>query len=196
MAVQFPQRDIKEQRRVYQLFAESTMYPYSFNFNAGYVAANYPSISPSNAALIYFTMGFKADNNLAISGVDVAGFVAPPVGALGNVAWSIIEISYSPVFDSARLNVDAGVPAVPTTPTDTGNIIFRSLVTAPYAQAGALLSPYNFNFSRFYRPYNYLLKYNQILYMHIAVDAASAAVGNGQTVASIIFHALPTGLKI
>lgn len=200
MAVQFPQRDIAAQTAAYQDYAANTLYPYSYPFRLLASGATpgtaYPNTSPTGGWK-YNTIAFQADNNMAISNVEIS-----VTSYLLTVGVSIpdqftICLSYSPVFNATPLVITSGAPTVsiPTIPGDNGNEIIRytwSQVTDVVTNGTAVFT--GTLYERF-EPYNYLLKYNQYLYIHIAASSGSlTAVVD--IVGDVILHTLPTGLKI
>jgi hypothetical protein len=192
MAVQFPQRTIQEQTAAYQAYAANTMFPYSFSFNALINGGHFPK---SGGGFSYFTLGFQADNNLAISVLEFVADMNVVITGAGITAGFLFEVSYSPIAETTVIDNIAAAPAVPTTPSDTGNIIYRSIFTFVNTTATTAFVNRVDDYRR-YEPYNYLLKYNQVIYMHIGINAATVAAGAGNINGIFIFHTLPTGLKI
>lgn len=191
MPVQFPTFSTQEQTDRSTNYAKNTLFPYTFAYRA--VVSSTFTRSALGGAWSYFTLGFKADNNLAVSNLEVGFSLALLPGLVDINTLILVEVSYAPVLDEGLLNLN-GVPALPTSPSDTGNIIFRRMEEGYLlhtATSTQFLSGYNFNRLE---PYNYLLKFNQILYMHVAVNVevvATNSVANGV----FIFHTLPTGAK-
>ena len=194
MAVQFPQRTIEEQTAAYQSYAANTLFPYSYPFvitpSAGAFSKSYTPISGN-----YMTVGFQADNNLAISAMDVQYSFQLFKNVTNYTANLIIEVSYSPQPNMSLLTVTATPPAIPTPVVDFGNIIYRNNQQI-FVTSATIATYLTLDDFRRYEPYNYLLKYNQILYIHFIVDATTAGLNVSTLYGSIIFHTLPTGLKI
>jgi hypothetical protein len=194
MPVQFPSLSGDTQTKRYQKLAEETLFPYSYEFNVGYGAGLYTKAQAALSAH-YFSFGFLADNNLAIAILEaqITGSIAGGMAAIN--AGVTIEVSYSSVM-SATIFAGTTPPAIPFTPTDLGNIIYRNQVSVnvlPSATQAATI--FYLNDFRRYEPNNYLLKFNQILYIHLAVTDNILGLGSGMN-GGVIFHALPTGLKI
>ncbi len=147
----------------------------------------------------YFTMAFQADNNLAISALEVQLSIESDQVATIISSAALFEVSYSSTMDPSLLVFTGTPPVVPTTPSDIGNVIYRSYINLfiPASTAANNSSLYLVDDYRRYEPYNYLLKYNQTIYMHVGLGTAILGNGAGATISgSFIFHTLATGLKI
>lgn len=200
MSVQFPQLDFDEQRARFQDLGKNTLFPYSYPFAFGptsLVAANTVSWFSGS----YMTVGFQADNNLAVSALEVeinmlfVNNTAKYTGFFG------IEVSYSPVANNTILSPSGAPPALPTPVPDIGNIIYRNMQWANVAvgaggAGNSVLTILNIDDFRRYEPYNYLLKFNQILYFHFFFDSSTLGAGLSTIVGTITLHTLATGLKI
>lgn len=200
MSVQFPQLTLQEQTDRYQSIAKNTLFPYSFEFN-WVPSATTVTHSVAWFSGSYITLGFIADNNMAISALDVNVNLIFVNATTKYAGFFGMEISYSSVVNPNVLVPAGGAPAIPTAISDTGNIIYRSMqwanVATGTAGAGnATLTPLNIDDFRRYEPYNYLLKYQQIIYVHMLFDATTLGAGLSTINGSVIFHMLTTGLKV
>lgn len=194
MSVQYPSLSDATQKARYKELAENTLYPYSYTFDIGFASTLY-TINQATLGMNYFTFGFQADNNLSIAAleVQVSGNVTGGVAAV--IGTTIFEISYAPVL-SPQIFTATAPPAIPVAPTDNGNVIYRNFATTTIAPtATAANTSFSLDDFRRYEPNNYLLKFNQILYIHIGVGTALLNL-TGNMNGSVIFHALTTGLKI
>jgi hypothetical protein len=201
MAVQFPQLNDQEQAQRYEIIAKNTLFPYSYPFIILPNAGGFNHVSPISFASHYFTVAMQADNNFAISAIDfqysgvIDNTTTRWVGFFG------VEISYSPI-PATPLSVNATPPAIPTPVQDIGNIIYRNITyfIVPTGAPGlgndqAVLTTVD-DFRR-YEPYNYLLKYNQLIYMHFFIDDTTLSTSvNTSFQGIVLFHTLVTGLKI
>lgn len=200
MPVQFASLSELTQKERYKKIAEETLYPYSYPFFASTTGGT-TGFNRSQAALglSYFTMGFQADNNLAIAAIDFNASMQVAPGAAAINSTFLFEISYLNLLDPGLISIAATAPTVPTVPGDSGNIIYRniSFLGVPTAAASAnLAAPFALiDDYRRYEPNNYLLKFGQTIYIHVAADNTSLAqIANIN--GSVTFHTLPTGLKI
>lgn len=194
MPVQYPSLSDAEQKSRYKTLAGDTLYPYSYSFEIGFANTLY-TVAQASLTMHYFSFGFQADNNLSIAAleVQVSGNVVGGVAAVIGV--TLFEISYAPILSPGLFTATAP-PVIPLTPTDSGNVIYRNFATTTIAPtATAANTSFSLDDFRRYEPNNYLLKFNQILYIHIGVGDALLNL-TGSMNGSIIFHALTTGLKI
>jgi len=195
MAVQFPQRTIQEQTEAYRSYAANTLFPYTYStgnlvFPGSGSAHSVTKTDPSGYS--YLTYAFQADNNLAIYGFHLNLFSNITSASIStNLLFNYIELSYSPIPLGGTATGPAVVNAVPTIPSDVGNIIFYF---GWVLSAGTLVIQDDI-YERF-TPSNYLLKYNQFLYFHIGTQAQSTGAADGSVFAKLNLHTLPTGLKI
>lgn len=200
MSVQFPTLSQADQQQRYTDMAKMTLYPYSYVFRAVSNTATFNKTSIAALNTNYFTIEFKADNNLAVSIFEFnASLLYEPQSGSGIESQVLFEVSYLNTLDPTILNLNGAPPATPTIPTDNGNIIYRNIQKVEIPQAGTGIIPVLFNFGAFHRytPYNYLLKYNQSLFMHVGLGAGlTDHDGAGVLDGSFIFHTLPTGLQI
>lgn len=194
MPVQFPTLSIQEQADRVNKIAKNTLFPYSFPF---YFV---PSTNTFKGSVLnsytWMPVALQADNNMAISAIDVQyNFIS--VNAAASVRQFVValEISYSPQVEGSPLNPSSAQPDVPTPIPDTGNIIYRNIQQQSVA-ANASPSTFNVDDYRRYEPYNYILKYNQLLYIHFILSTAALGTGSdGFWTGSVIFHTLPSGAK-
>jgi hypothetical protein len=200
LSVQFPTLSQAEQQARYSDLAKKTLFPYSYPFAINPSTANFTGPGPSSPLYDSMSIGLQADNNFSISCLSVQvcmEFENATSAYLGNFG---IEVSYSPVPVTVPL-APTGVPAIPTTPIDVGNVIYHNF-QAVHVVAGAggagndVQTMANINDFWRFEPYNYLLKFNQILYIHFLVDNHTVAVGSSLLQGSVILHTLATGLKI
>lgn len=206
MPTQYPTLSQAEQTQRWTDMAKANLFPYTFTFINNLDTADYPKTAP-NLSINYFTMAFQSDNNMSLSAIQVnlAGIPTRPFGSTADILLTtLVEISYSPVLESVLAGGPTNVtPVVPTIPSDIGNIIYSNVnyslipfynMTPP---SPVLFStPFAINDFRRFEPYNYLLKYNQYLYMHVGITYAGGAINSGGTLqGSIILHTLTTGLK-
>ncbi len=202
MGVQFPPLNLDEQTQRYEQLAKLTYYPYSYSSFLDGSATNYPNSDVSNITINYNTIAFQADNNMAISAIQILanGRLFFPLNSGKPTTTFIMSISYSPVFKFEGTPEPTGAFPIPTTPSDSGNEILRinQLYNEPLTNNGAnQFSFFNVNQYQRFEPYNYLLKYNQFLYINIGFDSSSLAAGTAPVINfSVIFHMLTTGLKI
>lgn len=198
MPVQFPSLSIDEQTQRYKNISALTLFPYTYAFTATMGATNFPSVDVTTN-FRYFTMGFRAPENLAIAGVQFQASAAMNAETPSRIASYAFEVSYLNLLSPGIIINTGTPPVIPTIPADTGNIIYRVVdqITIPAIAAAAFSQPLNiFTDFNFYEPYNYLVKFNQIVYMHVAVDTTSATTGTGTMYGQFILHTLGTGLKI
>lgn len=200
MPTQFPTLSIGEQTSRWTDMAKSNLVPYSYElYLQSSDSASYPTAITYNGLVYrYLTIQWQADNNLAIADLEFnAGInIATDVTTLN--ASFIFEVSYASVLDPNILVLASGAPPTnPIAPKDIGNIIYRNVqnIFVPTTAAGQDTSNNVTSAYRRYEPYNYLVKYNQSIYMHIAVDAFTLA-RTPLINASFIFHTLATGLKV
>lgn len=194
MPVQFPTLSTPEQTDRVTKIAKNTLFPYSYPFYFVPSANTFKGSVLNSYA--WMPIGFQADNNLAISNLEVQyNFISVNAAASVRQFVVMLEVSYSPQVEGSPLNPSSAQPDVPTPIPDTGNIIYRNFQQQSVA-ANASPTTFNVNDFRRYEPYNYVLKFNQILYVHFVLS--SAALGTGSDAfwtGSIIFHTLPTGQK-
>ena len=107
-------------------------------------------------------------------------------------------MSYNDTLNSTSVTPSTS----PVAPSDIGNIIFDSSVNFKSAAhsgaiAGTLYAdPVTLNAFNRYEPYNYLLKFNQILYIHVGMTFNGGSLEtDGTWFSSVILHCLDTGLK-
>lgn len=197
MSVQFPTLSQPTQTARYTEISNRTLYPYSYPFYINNLAASLFTKTDPVLGLGYFSIGFQADNNLAITAFEFQASINTNTSLVSpNNALFYFEASYSPIPDANLLN-PATPPAIPTTPADSGNIIYRNFLQflIPKTASPGLATPVSIDDFRRYEPYNYLVKFNQIIYFHFAADMTTLTIG-GNIGGIIIFHTLPTGLKI
>lgn len=180
--------------------AKVNLFPYTYQFRAVVNTTNFDRTGANS--FIYTTIAFQADNNCAISDIEVNFTITPARGfSTANDPRTLfnIQVSYSDV-----LNVNSVTPATtPVTPSDTGNVIYNTFdgMKANFNTGGfpgpALFgNPFEFNHFHRFPPYDYLLKYNQFLYIHIGyLNDAFTLNGAGTLNGSVIMHILNTGLK-
>lgn len=194
MPVQFPTLSTQEQVDRVHKIAKSTLFPYSFPFRANYNSGNFPNSSVPANTYSYFTMGFQSPNNLAVSILEVDFTAVIVTDAVKTSAPHILQVSYSPVLFFP--NTFAGTPPVVPTPVpDIGNIIYNRTITIDSSDiSGEAFSTFNFGDFHRFEPYNYLVKFNQILYIHVGVDPNILNQG-GAFLGSFILHTLETGVK-
>lgn len=199
MPVQYPSLSQGDQEQRYKEIAGNTLFPYSYPFYLDNTSGNFPTaFAPTNGpAMHYCTFAFQADNNLAISDLEVqASFVFGRTSTV-KTTQVLVEVSYLNILDPNIIIPFGTAPAIPTRPGDTGNIIYRNFLQAiiPDDSGAGFPSVLTIDDFRRYEPYNYLLKFNQIIYMFVAV--VDGSVTQLQSISgSFIFHTLTTGLKI
>lgn len=200
MSVQFPVLSDQQQKERYSEIASKTLYPYSYSgFLSG--ATDFPTADPSvTNTFKYNTIAFQADNNMGISAIQVVysariGFDAISGGGASSSTFAM-AISYSPVFNLITTPDPAGAFPVPTVPGDIGNQILRltQIVVNPLTTANFQFA--NNNVYERFEPYNYILKYNQFLYIQLGFDTSTLGASLASFIYfTVILHTLPTGLK-
>ncbi len=193
MAVQFPQRTIADQTAAYLSYAANTLYPYTFISGNLVLGTAFTKTQPASlGSYPYVTFAFQADNNLAIQAIHISVVSTITSASLGaTTLFNFIEISYSPIPYGVLGSGAAVVNAVPTIPTDSGNVIFNGIWVFTPTQLNPILDYY-----QRYEPNNYIMKYNQFLYIHIGTQAAQSGSAVGSIFANTTLHTLPTGLKV
>ena len=196
MPTQYPTLSTQEQIDRWSFMAKKNLYPYTYIMDGSFLASEFPR---TNGSVSYLTIPWQADNNLAISNLEIS-FAGVPIRPVGQTSDSFGTVYFQVSYDST-LNVNTVTPALtPVVPTDSGNIIYNSVTDFKVdAYAGAdVLYGNVVSVDAFHRfePYNYLVKYNQIVYIHLGMAFNGAAQPNGAWWSSVIFHCLNTGLKV
>lgn len=199
MPTQYPTLSIAEATTRWNLMAKQNLFPYTYVFDGDFLVASFPR---SVSGISYLTIPWQADNNLAISDLELSFAGAPerPVGTTADTYGTI----YAQISYDSTLNFNTVTPALtPVAPTDSGNIIYSSVTdfkVDAYAGADVLFgNVVTIDVFHRFEPYNYLVKYNQIVYIHLGMlfNGAAAVLGpDGVWWASVIFHCLNTGLKV
>lgn len=182
--------------------AKQNLYPYTYEYSAVVNTTNFSRTGANS--FIYTTIAFQADNNCAISDLEVNFTITPLRGfSSANDHRTIfnIQVSYASVLNMDSVAYSSSL--APLAPSDTGNVIYDTFdaMRADFNTGGfpgpALAgNPFQFNHFHRFEPYDYLLKYNQFVYIHIGYLNDSAALnGAGQLNGSVILHVLNTGLK-
>jgi hypothetical protein len=203
MPVQFPTLSIDQQTARYNSIAQQTYYPYSYSGLLNGTSTIYPHSDTSGGITIdYNTIAFLADNNMAISAIQIlaSGRLFFPANGAKPTTQFVMNISYSPVFTLVLNGQPAAAYPIPTIPGDTGNEILRINQVFNQAVTPDTNDQFSFfNIDKFidFQPYNYILKYNQFLYINVGFDSNSLAANTAPYVYfTVIFHMLPTGLKV
>lgn len=201
--IQFPTFSTDEQTERSKRYAQDTYYPYSYSIALPNAATTYPSTDAGPAASIgaihYNTIAFQADNNMAISAIAV-NLSVQGTFAFGTLIQSlyVMRISTNPVFTYFNVPTPAAAIAQPTPPGDKGNDIYTwsAVLQSDKTTAGNVTNSFqNFNYLPRFQPYNIILKFNQILYIHMGVDVNTMNSNLGLWTVSVIFYMLPTGAK-
>lgn len=191
MPVQFPTLTTQEAVEREHRIATQTLYPYTYSYFLTINPTNFPQ--SGGLALKYFTAGLQAEDNMAIADVSVqaSSIFFPSAGGLPK-ATQTIEISYSPILNE---HVSAAVVA---TPTDSGNIVYRNesqfILNTNASGAGG----YTVDIDDYHRfaPYDYVLKFNQIVYIHVGISPNVVQFDPaGKIALNVIFHMLRSGQK-
>lgn len=202
MPVQFPTLSIETQSERVKDLSENTLFPYSYSCQFdGSNAAQFPSSDGNtliNGTFKYTTIRFLADNTMGIYAIQwqLSGLVVFPASGVPGYTPEVViagDISYSPTFTISPNG--AGPFATPTVPGDTGNQIYRyvNFISVPQpSNTTGFYTRINDNFYERYTPNNYLLKYNQYLYIHFGVDAI---IANAFYYLTVVLHMRPTGQK-
>ncbi len=192
MSVQFPQLSLSEQITRYQESGKNTLFPYAFPFLFDSGTSTFDKTSA--LGIPYTSIAFQSDNHMAISAITFQAAIYTVSATTTKSPFFYFAISYSPIFNDG---IQTFPVASPTPPTDIGNIIYQ--YQTPYE---VTVSATNVNspvltiddYHRF-APYNYLLKFNQIIYLHIASTFTNPGNPAGAILGSFILHTLATGLK-
>lgn len=203
MSVQFPQLSAPEQANRVAEMGKNTLVPYSFSSFLDGTSTNYPSAGTGGGTggYHYNTIRWKADQNMAISAIQLFAYgrVFFPANAAKPTTEFFVDISYKDVFQLEANAEPTGAYADPTPPGDIGNVIMRSqtLYNEPLPNNAAnQFFFFNINLFERFEPYNYLLKFNQYLFINIGWDDSSLTANTPPFVTfGVIFHMLTTGLK-
>lgn len=199
MPVQYPTLSTPEITERVSILSKNTLFPYSYEIIGAMGAANFTgNYTPLSGN--YLTIQFVADDLMSISALDVNFTVAFVNNTTKYYGYWAMELSYSPVPLFNVLSISGAPPTLPTPISDRGNIIYRSWnslqVTAGAAGAGnSVTTTLSIDDFRRYEPYNYLLKFNQSIYIHLITDANTTGLGLGQFYGTFLFHMLTTGQK-
>lgn len=201
MPVQVATLSTAEQVERVDKIAKWTLFPYSYYSQLDAGVANFPYTgSAVGLNYNYNTIAFKADQNMAISNIQLFanGRVFFPANSGKPTTNFFMAVSYSPTLVLGNTPNPSAAYPIPTPPSDTGNVIMMiaTLYAQPGDSANSQFAFFNENEYERFQPYDYNLKFNQFLYLHIGFDNPSIVANTPPfTNFGVIFHMLTTGAK-
>lgn len=166
--------------------------------------AAYPNTDTTPPAaignIVYNTIAFQADNEMAISSMafNIAVEAVFDGGLSLSQSFYCLRLTTTPTLQFFNVPTPTAAIPQPTTPGNIGNDIYSwsAAITQPSNAALITTASFqNYNYQYRYEPYDLIFKFNQIFYLHLGVDTATAASNLGEWFTTVTFYTLPTGAK-